>query len=173
MTLGKLSPITRLKVLIFQSPVTALSWGILFGLAVFMISTPIDEFIPRFVIADSLVYARVAFNISQGLGSTYNLLVPTNGYHPLWLLMHIPFYWGADSISSRALLIQSLGIHGGRKRHCLVCSDQTRYQERFSGWSLGSIVRGFRLEFLCTLLRNGNSAGHVRMGHLLLFCLPF
>jgi len=42
---------------------------------------------PWFIFAedDCFYYLRVATNIAAGLGSTFNGIVPTNGYHPLWL----------------------------------------------------------------------------------------
>lgn len=40
-----------------------------------------------FVQDDLLYYLKVAQNIVQGHGSTFNGLVPTNGYQPLWLLV--------------------------------------------------------------------------------------
>ena len=43
-----------------------------------------------FIQDDLLYYLQVARNIASGHGSTFNLLVPTNGYQPLWLLFLIP-----------------------------------------------------------------------------------
>jgi hypothetical protein len=39
-----------------------------------------------FVQDDFLYYLKVAQNIAHGRGSTFNGIVPTNGYQPLWLL---------------------------------------------------------------------------------------
>lgn len=36
---------------------------------------------------DFFYYLKVAQNLAHGHGSTYNGLVPTNGYHPLWFLV--------------------------------------------------------------------------------------
>jgi hypothetical protein len=36
---------------------------------------------------DFFYYLAIARNLAQGHGSTFNGLVPTNGYHPLWLLL--------------------------------------------------------------------------------------
>ena len=43
-----------------------------------------------FVQDDLLYYLQVAKNIAQGHGSTFNGIVPTNGYQPLWLLLLVP-----------------------------------------------------------------------------------
>lgn len=36
---------------------------------------------------DFFYYLKIAGNLAHGLGSTFNGLVPTNGYHPLWLAL--------------------------------------------------------------------------------------
>ncbi len=36
---------------------------------------------------DFFYYLKVAGNLAHGAGSTFNGIVPTNGYHPLWLLL--------------------------------------------------------------------------------------
>lgn len=41
---------------------------------------------------DAYYYFKVAQNISQGLGSTFDGFNLTNGYHPLWMLICIPIF---------------------------------------------------------------------------------
>ncbi|MGX7824069.1 hypothetical protein ACTG9Q_03165 [Actinokineospora sp. 24-640] len=41
---------------------------------------------------DAFYYFGVARHIAQGDGSTFNALDPTNGYHPLWLLVLVPVF---------------------------------------------------------------------------------
>lgn len=41
---------------------------------------------------DAYYYFKVAQNISEGHGSTFDGLNPTNGYHPLWMLVCIPIF---------------------------------------------------------------------------------
>lgn len=36
---------------------------------------------------DFFYYLKIAQNLAHGAGSTFNGIVPTNGYHPLWLLL--------------------------------------------------------------------------------------
>src|SRR5512135_943029 len=45
-----------------------------------------------FIRDDAYYYFKVAQNISEGRGSTFDGLHPTNGYHPLWLLVCIPIF---------------------------------------------------------------------------------
>jgi len=41
---------------------------------------------------DAYYYFKVAQNISEGHGSTFDGINPTNGYHPLWLLVCVPIF---------------------------------------------------------------------------------
>ncbi|RIK27074.1 MAG: hypothetical protein DCC54_04475, partial [Anaerolineae bacterium] len=45
-----------------------------------------------FIRDDAYYYFKVAQNISEGLGSTFDGINPTNGYHPLWMLVCIPIF---------------------------------------------------------------------------------
>ena len=41
---------------------------------------------------DAYYYYKVAQNISEGHGSTFDGINPTNGYHPLWMLVCVPIF---------------------------------------------------------------------------------
>lgn len=41
---------------------------------------------------DAYFYFKTAQNIGEGLGSTFDGINPTNGYHPLWMLVCIPIF---------------------------------------------------------------------------------
>jgi hypothetical protein len=41
---------------------------------------------------DAYYYFKVAQNISEGRGSTFDGINPTNGYHPLWVLACVPIF---------------------------------------------------------------------------------
>jgi hypothetical protein len=45
-----------------------------------------------FIRDDAYYYFKVAQNISEGEGSTFDGINPTNGYHPLWMLICIPIF---------------------------------------------------------------------------------
>ncbi len=45
-----------------------------------------------FIRDDAYYYFKVAQNISQGLGSTFDGINLTNGYHPLWMVICIPIF---------------------------------------------------------------------------------
>ena len=46
--------------------------------------------ISQLMIDDGFYYLRIAHNLAWGLGSTWDGVHPTNGYHPLWLLILTP-----------------------------------------------------------------------------------
>ena len=41
----------------------------------------------NFIVDDGYFYLQIARNIALGYGSTFNGVMPTNGYHPLWMLI--------------------------------------------------------------------------------------
>ena len=41
---------------------------------------------------DAYYYFKVAQNISEGRGSTFDGINATNGYHPLWMLICVPIF---------------------------------------------------------------------------------
>jgi len=58
---------------------------IIFVIGVFSFLAPIN-FLLNFAHDDSFFYLNTAKNFAQGLGSTFDGINPTNGYHPLWFL---------------------------------------------------------------------------------------
>jgi hypothetical protein len=46
----------------------------------------------RVVADDAFYYFTIARNVAAGLGVTFDGLAPTNGFHPLWLLMLTPVF---------------------------------------------------------------------------------
>ncbi len=62
---------------------------------------------------DAYYYFKVAQNISEGYGSTFDGINPTNGYHPLWMLICIPIFALARFdliLPLRVLLVVIAGI---------------------------------------------------------------
>ena len=53
---------------------------------------------------DGFYYFKIAQNIAQGEGSSFDGINPTNGYHPLWQLCLVPIFW-LTSHTGSALLI--------------------------------------------------------------------
>lgn len=47
-------------------------------------------------IDDSFYYFQIARNFAEGQFSTFDGITRTNGYHPVWMLLIVPFYWVFD-----------------------------------------------------------------------------
>jgi len=54
----------------------------------------------RYLEDDFFYYAKVATNIVAGRGSTFDGTTPTNGYHPLYLLVLLPAAWVKSGLTS-------------------------------------------------------------------------
>ena len=71
----------------FFSPVVNRALGLVTALLVLLYALVVvlkpDNLFPD----DSYFYLQVAWNFAHGRGSTFNNLMPTNGYHPLWMLV--------------------------------------------------------------------------------------
>ncbi|HTP01598.1 MAG TPA: hypothetical protein VMJ64_09505 [Anaerolineales bacterium] len=65
-----------------------------------------------FIRDDAYYYFKVAQNISEGHGSTFDGIHPTNGYHPLWMLVCIPIFALArfDLILPLRILVLVTGV---------------------------------------------------------------
>ncbi|MBI5945286.1 MAG: hypothetical protein HY864_13020 [Chloroflexi bacterium] len=61
---------------------------------------------------DAYYYFKTAQNISLGLGSTFDGINLTNGYHPLWMLVCIPIFYLArfDLILPLRVLLIAIGL---------------------------------------------------------------
>ena len=66
-----------------------------------------DEAPFAFTFDDAYYYFGIARNVADGHGSTFDQLNSTNGYHPLWLAIAVPFYAvGLDGMAAvRVLLV--------------------------------------------------------------------
>lgn len=62
-------------------------WIICLAFILILIAAVSFHFNPdNFIADDAYFYLQIANNISQGNGSTFHQITPTNGYHPLWML---------------------------------------------------------------------------------------
>ncbi len=63
---------------------------------------------------DAYYYFKVAQNITEGKGSSFDGINPTNGYHPLWMLICIPIFFLARYdliLPLRVLVMVMAGIN--------------------------------------------------------------
>ena len=63
-----------------------------FGASLGLAFAPLNFLLLNLIPDDSFYYFQIARNIVHGLGSTFDGINPTNGYHPLWLLILLPIY---------------------------------------------------------------------------------
>jgi hypothetical protein len=61
-------------------------------LAVLIAASP-PSYLLGFLEDDALFYAVISRNMAHGFGSTFDRVSPTNGYHPLWMLMLSGYLW--------------------------------------------------------------------------------
>lgn len=87
--------------------------GCLLGLSLlvylsFVIRRPVSDIV-MFVEDDACYYLQVAKNWVEGWGFTVDRLQPTNGFHPLWMLVLYPIFrcFGDVESAFRAMLVLS------------------------------------------------------------------
>ena len=59
---------------------------------VYVALKPPQSLLNWYLTDDAFYYFKVAQNISEGYGITFDTLAPTNGFHPLWMLVCIPVF---------------------------------------------------------------------------------
>ncbi|OGG50466.1 hypothetical protein A2763_01685 [Candidatus Kaiserbacteria bacterium RIFCSPHIGHO2_01_FULL_54_36] len=72
--------------------------GIVAAAQIFLITRPLEYLLTNILPDDAFYYFEIARQIVLGSGSTFDGLAATNGYHPLWMLVLLPFFavFGAD-----------------------------------------------------------------------------
>ena len=66
--------------------------GVLLTIVTALYAVPFLRLPNNFFADDSYFYFQVAWNIARGMGSTFNNIIPTNGYHPLWMLFCVAIF---------------------------------------------------------------------------------
>lgn len=109
---------------------------------------------------DFFYYMKVAENWVDGHGSTFNRLVPTNGYHPLWMLVLAAAYavLGAGEVLFHFVSIVCVGMAGAT---FWLVREMSRRLGADRGWSC---VAGLYVTAFC--LR------HYITGMEAILCLP-
>jgi hypothetical protein len=69
---------------------------------------PTNSLLNWYTTDDAFYYFKVAQNITSGHGMTFDGINPTNGFHPLWLVVCIPIF--AIANSSRILALRILVV---------------------------------------------------------------
>ncbi len=76
--------------------------------AIYILYMDHTRYIGRLLIDDALYYPIVSRNIAIGNGSTFDGLTITNGYHPLWCFINIPFMFLSDENITRLMIFKAL-----------------------------------------------------------------
>ncbi|MBI4068145.1 glycosyltransferase family 39 protein [Candidatus Kaiserbacteria bacterium] len=82
------------------------NWPIILVLAIGVLISfsfalaPFDVVLGNLLSDDSFYYFQIARNIVEGLGSTFDAVNVTNGYHPLWLIAILPFFYALSNGSA-------------------------------------------------------------------------
>ena len=77
------------------------SWEWVFGLfclsmIILSMTMGVDFFVEVFT-DDAYYYFKIAYNITHGSGVTFDGQNPTNGFHPLWMLLLLPIFGLIDT----------------------------------------------------------------------------
>jgi len=82
----------------------------------FVIFTPVDSLMNWYSSDDAFYYFKVAQNISEGRGVTFDGIGRANGFHPLWMLICIPVFSLARYdliLPLRILALITILLHAG------------------------------------------------------------
>ena len=75
-----------------------------------LLTVPLDTFVGRVLVDDALYYLVPAQNFLRGLGTSFDGLNLTNGYHPLWMLFTIAGSWTTPDFLEVYLLPAMSGL---------------------------------------------------------------
>jgi len=101
---------------------------------------PAKTWIINLATDDALYYPVVARNIALGLGSTYDGITYTNGYHPLWCWLQVPVAWLLGGLGSMTYLFFIKLLMVALVAAALVIWARTVSQLSESRWMSASFV---------------------------------
>ena len=106
-------------------------------LGILILTIPFHLRPDNFIVDDGYFYPQIARYIAHGQGSTFNGIMLTNGYHPLWMLVCIT---AAAFVSSSSALVQTLGtVQDLLLLACVAVLVLIAREARLRGAVLGSV----------------------------------
>jgi|GEM_PF-5526512 len=114
----RLATVSALPLAAILATLGGLSVALTFGR---ILSLSVTTFTTQVIADDAFYYFGVAYNVVHGYGSTFDRIHPTNGYHPLWLIVLLPIYAAVQNkvtvlyvISVVELVFFALGLVSAR-----------------------------------------------------------
>lgn len=89
----------------WRIPVELILFVLVVAAYLWVVFAPTNSFVNWFSTDDAYYYFKVAQNIGAGRGVTFDGINPTNGFHPLWMLVCIPVFLLANTAPILALRI--------------------------------------------------------------------
>jgi hypothetical protein len=95
------------------------TWWLLLGGAValrlFILAAPPGGWLAQGIADDSFYYLTIARHVANGSGFTFDGLLPTNGFHPLFALLLTPLFWlfpegGLPPVYASQVLVLALNL---------------------------------------------------------------
>jgi hypothetical protein len=109
-------------------------------ISVAMAVLPSPTWIKNLATDDALYYPTVARNIVNGLGSSYDGITLTNGYHPLWCWLELPIAFATSSLNQmtylwivKLLMVVLVGL-------CVVVWEKVVFRITGSTWMSSTFV---------------------------------
>lgn len=133
------------------------------GAMIWMQARPTRAWLIDFGIGDAVAYLRIAWNVMRGVGVTYDGVQATNGFHPLWLLLHLPLMVQAQAPWDRLEAARALwcvvallaawawGWLLMRATGSLLAGCATALLMALSGWSLFTLYQGLETPLVLLL----------------------
>ena len=78
--------------------------------SIYVAVAPANSLMNWYNIDDAFYYYKVALNIRNGLGSTFDGINVTNGYHPLWMLVCIGLAWITTDLNAYLYLVLVINL---------------------------------------------------------------
>ncbi len=94
-------------------------WWLLLGAAVavrmYIVMAPPGGWLAQGIADDSFYYLTIARNLANGSGFTFDGLLPTNGFHPLYVLLLTPLFWlfpagGLPPVYTSQIIVLALNL---------------------------------------------------------------
>lgn len=122
----------------------------------FVLNFP-DRAILSILSDDAFYYFKIARNIADGQGPTFDGIVPTNGFHPLWMMLMVAIYAIAGS-SAHVPIVMVMWIGGALGIGTLLLLRKLVDTRIAPGFGIISVA-GFLLPNLVNATVNGMETG--------------